>query len=149
MAYPTLPSTWSPSSQCVASTAFYYVVERTYSPSGTLPGGVIFSLMYGIPTPTVYGTITGATPSGTCVPPSFTTDVPYVTSEGRCPSGYSIACATGSSQAGGVASAITCCPRYVQPSVSQYFLSNEAENWIIFLIRFRTIHQNDMELILS
>lgn len=101
--YPTLAATWSPSSQCVASTAFYYIIESSYSASGTNAAGVIYNLMFGIPTPTAYGTVTDQAPSGTCVP--------YATDDKECPAGYSIACATGSSYSGGVASAITCCPR--------------------------------------
>lgn len=109
--YPTLAATWSPSSQCVDSTAFYYIIESSYTASGTNPAGVIYNLMFGIPTPTAYGTVTDQAPSGTCVPPAFTTNMPYATDDKECPSGYSIACATGSSYSGGVASAITCCPR--------------------------------------
>lgn len=109
-AFPTLPSDWAPSSQCVASTAFYYIIERTYGPTGTAPGGVIYSLMYGIPTPKEYGTIKTATPSGTCVPPSFISDVPYITDSGTCPSGYSFACASQTTHSDAPASVITCCP---------------------------------------
>lgn len=140
--YPTLPSTWSPSSQCIASTAFYYVVERTFTISETIPAGIIFSLMYGIPTPTVYGTITNQTPSGTCVPPSFTTDVPYITDSNSCPTGYSIACASGSSYSGAAASAITCCPRQVTCFICILFLCFWKSSTLIctFTVACITLH---------
>lgn len=113
-AFPTLPSTWAPSSQCIATDAFWYVVERTYLPSGTQDvGGIIFSLMYGAPTPTVLGTITGIPPSGTCIPPSFQSDVPYISDSDICPTGYSFACETATKYSGQVVSVVTCCQRLV------------------------------------
>lgn len=99
--YPTLPATWTAPSSCLAETAYYYVITYTAD-----DGGLLFADMFGIPTPTNIG----AEPSGPCVPPSLTTDVPYIT-DGPCPTGYSIACATGADVDETPASSITCCPR--------------------------------------
>ncbi|KAI0008244.1 hypothetical protein F4779DRAFT_618798 [Xylariaceae sp. FL0662B] len=100
--FPAFPSTWTAPSSCLASTAYYYVVVSTFSGN---PGGIIFSNMFGIPTPTNIR----ADPSGACVPPSFKSDVPYIT-DGPCPNGYSTACATGGTYRGTPASSVTCCP---------------------------------------
>ncbi|KAI0096093.1 hypothetical protein GGR51DRAFT_544354 [Nemania sp. FL0031] len=96
---PALPSTWTPPSSCLASTAYYMAV--TWSEAGSYE----FINMFGNPTPTEYGT-----PSGPpCLPTSFTAEVPYLT-DGPCPSGYSVACATQTSYNNEQASILTCCP---------------------------------------
>jgi hypothetical protein len=99
MSLPTLPSTWTAPTSCFASTNYYYV----------LLGSGFFSNMYGTPTPV----LTGNAPTGACFPPSFTIDVPYLT-DGNCPSGYTLACATAAPKTNGQpASSMTCCPRFV------------------------------------
>ncbi|KAI1401726.1 hypothetical protein F4819DRAFT_312279 [Hypoxylon fuscum] len=98
MSYPTLPSTWTAPSSCLASTAYYYVIEQTAT-----NGDLLIEQIFGIPTPAQF------IPSGTCVPPSYDPDVPYIT-DGPCPTGYSVACATGADFQGTPASSVTCCP---------------------------------------
>ncbi|KAI1372370.1 hypothetical protein F4677DRAFT_432672 [Hypoxylon crocopeplum] len=102
--YPTLPSSWTAPSSCLASTANYMVIISTNSEDHPL-----FLDMFGIPSPTEFV----ATPSGPCVPPSFTPEVPYIT-DGPCPVGYSTACATAAVFLGSPASSVTCCPRFVR-----------------------------------
>ncbi|KAI1339325.1 hypothetical protein F5Y15DRAFT_424033 [Xylariaceae sp. FL0016] len=97
--YPTLPATWTAPESCIGSTGYWYVVYRT------VDGNLLFENMFGIPTPSQLS----QNPSGTCVPPSFTSDVPYTTDEG-CPTGYSAACAAQGTLQGNVASSVTCCP---------------------------------------
>lgn len=111
---PTLPSTWSAPSSCVGSTGYWYVVYATVN------GGLLFENMYGIPTPSQLS----KDPSGLCAPPSFTSDVPYVT-DGPCPTGYSAACATEGEYSKSSASMVTCCPRsvsYCTTTTHLYFL---------------------------
>ncbi|KAJ8122082.1 hypothetical protein O1611_g9933 [Lasiodiplodia mahajangana] len=100
--YPTLPSTWTPPSSCLASTAYYMAIVSTE------PGSYdkyAFWNMFGNPTPIDFGT-----PSGPpCLPTSFAARVPYLT-DGPCPSGYSVACATKTSYNQDPASIVTCCP---------------------------------------
>ncbi|KAK8065034.1 hypothetical protein PG997_011781 [Apiospora hydei] len=76
--YLTLDPSWAAPSSCLASTAYYYMVVRTYS------AGIIFSEMFGAPTPLLMS----ADPTGPCIPPGFTTETPYMT-DGPCPTGYS------------------------------------------------------------
>lgn len=96
---PTIPASWTAPTSCFASTNYYFV----------LMSGGVFSNMYGTPTPV----LTGNAPTGPCFPPSFTIDVPYLT-DGNCPSGYTLACATaGPKSWGQPVSTVTCCPRYV------------------------------------
>ncbi|KAH8882275.1 hypothetical protein GQ53DRAFT_666072 [Thozetella sp. PMI_491] len=93
---PTLASTWTAPTSCFATTNYYRA----------LLGGGYFSNLYGTPTPV----LTGNAPSGVCFPPSFTINVPYRT-DGNCPSGYTTACATGTTAKDGAAiSSVTCCP---------------------------------------
>ena len=96
---PTIPATWTAPTSCFASTNYYRV----------LLGSGFFSNMYGTPTPV----LTGNAPTGSCFPPSFTIDVPYLT-DGNCPSGYTLACATAGPESWGQpVSTVTCCPRFV------------------------------------
>lgn len=96
--YPSLTSSWTPASSCVASTGFWYVVYAT---------NVVYSDMFGMPSVTNLGQ--GSTPTGDCVPPSYTLSVPYLT-DGDCPTHYFRACSTGTSYAGRSADYIWCCP---------------------------------------
>ncbi|KAK6863726.1 hypothetical protein PG995_000254 [Apiospora arundinis] len=99
MSYLTLDPSWTAPSSCLASTAYYYVVVRSFT------GGIVFSEMFGAPTPHMMS----ANPTGPCIPPGFTTGTPYVT-DGPCPTGYTEACATGAIFSGTPASSVTCCP---------------------------------------
>ncbi|KAI3338064.1 hypothetical protein F4824DRAFT_461044 [Ustulina deusta] len=85
---PSLTSSWTPASSCVASTGFWYVV---YAPN------VVFSNMFGMPSVTNTGQ--RSTPTGGCVPPSYTLSVPNLT-DGGCPTHYFGACSTSTSYAG-------------------------------------------------
>lgn len=101
----SFPSTWTAPTSCFASTNYYYV----------LLGKGFFSNVYGTPTPV----LDGNTPSGDCVPPSFTINQPYLT-DGDCPTGYTRACATAGPESNGQPlSTVTCCPRYVLASGTQ------------------------------
>ncbi|KAK8041437.1 hypothetical protein PG994_014444 [Apiospora phragmitis] len=99
MSYLTLDPPWTAPSSCLASTAYYYMVVRTYT------AGIVFSEMFGAPTPLMMS----ADPTGPCIPPGFTTGAPYMT-DGPCPTGYTEACATGALFSGTPASSVTCCP---------------------------------------
>lgn len=96
--YPSLTSSWTPASSCVTSTGFWYVVYATH---------VVYSDMFGMPSVTNIGQ--RSTPTGGCVPPSYTLSVPYLT-DGDCPVNYFRACSTGTSYAGHSADYIWCCP---------------------------------------
>ncbi|KAI0471187.1 hypothetical protein F4859DRAFT_484680 [Xylaria cf. heliscus] len=96
--YPSLTTSWTPASSCVTSTGFWYVVYAT---------DVVFSNMFGMPSVTNLGQ--GSTPTGGCVPPSYTLSVPYLT-DGDCPTNYFRACSTGTSYAGQSADYVWCCP---------------------------------------
>ncbi|KAF4119317.1 hypothetical protein GMORB2_4836 [Geosmithia morbida] len=104
----SFPSTWTAPTSCFASTNYYYVL---------LDGGSFFSNMYGTPTPV----LTGNTPSGDCVPPSFTINQPYLT-DGDCPRGYTTACATGSPES---TRTVTCCPSVTRDVFSFMCKENE------------------------
>ncbi|KAH8896785.1 hypothetical protein GQ53DRAFT_838281 [Thozetella sp. PMI_491] len=96
--YPSLTKSWVPDSSCVASTGFWYVV---YAPN------VVFSNMFGMPSVTNLGQ--KSSPTGGCVPPSYTLSVPYLT-DGGCPTNYYAACSTGTSYGSQSAGYIMCCP---------------------------------------
>ncbi|KAI0202654.1 hypothetical protein F4808DRAFT_468299 [Astrocystis sublimbata] len=87
--YPSLTSSWTPESSCVASTGFWYVI---YAHQAT---NVVYSNMFGMPSVTnsidAKDTGQGITPTGGCVPPSYTLGVPYLT-DGDCPPRYFRAC---------------------------------------------------------
>lgn len=115
-AFPTLPSTWAPASECVNDHAFWYVVVQSYTSalSTVTEEGIYFECMYGAPTPTSnLGGTFGNQPTGACIPPSYQTDVPYISDSDTCPTGYSFACGRATSYNGQLASAITCCQRSV------------------------------------
>ncbi|KAJ8128449.1 hypothetical protein O1611_g5185 [Lasiodiplodia mahajangana] len=63
--------------------------------------------MFGMPSVTNIGQ--GSSPTGGCVPPSYTLGVPYLT-DGGCPTNYFAACSTGTSYADHSADYIWCCP---------------------------------------
>ncbi|TLD06569.1 uncharacterized protein PgNI_08022 [Pyricularia grisea] len=95
-ALPTIASTWTAPTSCFASTLYYRVFYK----------GNFFSNLYGTPTPVFEGN----TPTGACVPPSFTMNVPFRT-DGGCPTGYTTACTgTGTSRLGTQLTTVTCCP---------------------------------------
>ncbi|KAI0968448.1 hypothetical protein F4678DRAFT_482055 [Xylaria arbuscula] len=96
--YPSLTSSWTPASSCVTSTGFWYVVYAT---------DVAFSDMFGMPSVTDIGR--ESTPDGSCVPPSYTLSIPYLT-DGGCPSYYFAACSTETFYADHSADYIWCCP---------------------------------------
>ncbi|KAJ2986497.1 hypothetical protein NUW58_g4999 [Xylaria curta] len=96
--YPSLTSSWTPSSSCVTSTGFWYVVYAS---------NVVFSDMFGMPSVTNTGQ--GSSPTGGCVPPSYTLSVPYLT-DGGCPTHYSRACSTATLYSDRLADYIMCCP---------------------------------------
>ncbi|KAI1170237.1 hypothetical protein F4777DRAFT_133858 [Nemania sp. FL0916] len=96
--YPSLTESWTPDSTCVTSTGFWYVVYAT---------DVVFSDMFGMPSVTNLGQ--KSSPTGGCVPPSYTLSVPYLT-DGGCPTNYFGACSTQTSYAGKSADYIWCCP---------------------------------------
>ncbi|KAI1280200.1 hypothetical protein F5Y07DRAFT_356232 [Xylaria sp. FL0933] len=97
--YPSLTTSWTPASSCQASTGYWYVV---YGPD------VIFSNMFGMPSVTNLGR--KSSPTGGCVPPSYTLSVPYLT-DGGCPPDYFGACSTATLYGGQSADYIMCCPR--------------------------------------
>ncbi|KAI0403072.1 hypothetical protein F4802DRAFT_322842 [Xylaria palmicola] len=97
-AYPSLTTSWTPDSSCVTSTAFWYVVYGE---------DVVFSDMFGMPSVTNLGQ--ESSPTGGCVPPSYTLSVPYLT-HGGCPKNYFGACSTATSYEGRPADYIMCCP---------------------------------------
>ncbi|KAI8629799.1 hypothetical protein F5Y19DRAFT_432019 [Xylariaceae sp. FL1651] len=96
--YPSLTSSWTPASSCVTSTGFWYAIYAT---------GNVFSDMFGMPS--VTNIDQRSSPTGGCVPPSYTLSVPYLT-DGGCPTSYSAACSTRTSYAGQSADLIWCCP---------------------------------------
>jgi len=96
--YPSLTTSWVPDSSCVASTGFWYVVYAT---------DVVFSDMFGMPSVTNVGQ--GSTPTGGCVPPSYTLSVPYLT-DGGCPANYTPACSSITSYSSQSADYVMCCP---------------------------------------
>ncbi|KAI0861054.1 hypothetical protein F4860DRAFT_187050 [Xylaria cubensis] len=98
MSYPSLTTSWTPASSCVASTGFWYVVYAS---------GAVFSDMFGMPSVTNLGQ--KSSPTGGCVPPSYTLSVPYLT-DGGCPKNYFGACSTATSYRGRSADYIMCCP---------------------------------------
>ncbi|RYC60166.1 hypothetical protein CHU98_g6038 [Xylaria longipes] len=97
--YPSLTASWTPASSCVTSTGFWYVVYAK---------NVVFSDMFGMPSVTNIGHM--SSPTGGCVPPSYTLSVPYLT-DGGCPKNYFGACSTATSYDGQSADYIMCCPR--------------------------------------
>lgn len=102
MTYPSLTTSWTPSSSCVTSTGFWYVIYAYDKSSNGL-----FSDMFGMPSVTNIGQMSN--PTGGCVPPSYTLSVPYLT-DGGCPKSYYGACSTATSYSGQSADYIMCCP---------------------------------------
>ncbi|KAI0550648.1 hypothetical protein F4679DRAFT_542097 [Xylaria curta] len=92
MAYPNFPSSWSAPTTCFRSTNIWAVA---YSSGGQ----DYYELVLGIP---------ATTSTGDCLPPSYSTSVPYFGNS--CPTGYRIAIASRTVLSNQQAQATLCCP---------------------------------------
>ncbi|KAI0183955.1 hypothetical protein EV127DRAFT_506103 [Xylaria flabelliformis] len=94
MAYPNFPSSWSAPTTCFESTNIWAVILSIDAADITT-----YRYFFGVP---------ATTPTGDCLPPSYSTSVPYIGQ--TCPPGYRIAVASRTILSNQQAQATLCCP---------------------------------------